>query len=597
MVGPPGHHGRRSPSPMGAVVNGKQPHSGWMGPGVPPGPGGVPVGQVGYPGPGHGRSKGEWIPGDDRRRDYPIGSEEEEAERMMRERAQREDRREFFDRERDKQREQRDKERDRESMMMDMDRERHMQMMAQHRQGPPASGPPSSAPMHPHIHGMPGQHHPMGGRHHSRPHHHHVVHHHHHHGTSGPGGPPPPSVMHSPRAPRDYGETGPGSGHGQYPTEIINLSSKLGPPPPHRDDYPSNRELDFREKENREKERARMSRRSSPVPGSSSQSQPQSQGPLQPPLMESDRPISTPFAMASTQTMQASGSANGTSSPRLPSGYDGHLRSPGHRFSSTGRSVPPTAGPSTPSAVPPPSLPSLANTGQRDGAALSSPRRPPPLQSPSLISDSLRERDLEGMAGSSSGASMVPSSSPVLQGQRSPGPVKFGPPPPMTLGSSTNVAERDRVSGASTSGLSGAKGPFSAAVRPSAVGSKVRPGSPIGQVAKAVNNQPLVNSKVGLSGPGRAGTPVEIERKGPFTSPSARSVNGVVGGFDGDERDREREREKHRMLEDAKLMAGPGPLTPPTSLISSANASAPTSSPVALTSPSKMSVPQMVDGP
>lgn len=317
MAGPPGHHGRRSASPMNAVVNGKQPHSVWVGPGIPPGTGAVPVGPGGYPGPGQGRSNREWVPGDDRRRDYPIGSEEEERERMMREREQREERREFFDRERDKQREQREKERDRESMMMDMDRERHMQMMAQHRQGPPASGPPLSTSMHPHAHGMPGQHHPMVGHHHSRPHHHHVVHHHHHHGAPGPGGPlPPASVMHSPRAPREYGEMGPGSGHGQYPTEVINLSSKLGPPPPYRDDFPSNRELDFREKETREKERARISRRSSPVPGPSSQSQSQIPGPLQPLLMESDRPISTPFAMASTQTMQASSSVNGASSPR-----------------------------------------------------------------------------------------------------------------------------------------------------------------------------------------------------------------------------------------------------------------------------------------
>lgn len=191
------------------------------------------------------------------------------------------------------------------------------------------------------------------------------------------------------------------------------------------------------------------------------------------------------------------------------------------------------------------------------------------------MSESLRERDPEAMGSSSIAAGLVPSPSPHLQGQKSPGPVKFGPPPPpaTALGSGTNVAERERASG---SGMGGAIGPFS-----SKSSVKARPGSP---VAKSGNGQ---SSRIGLSGPGRAGTPVGAERKGPFASPSGRSANGAVGGgYEGEER------EKHRMLDDAKLLAGAGPLTPPTS-----HAGAPTSSPVVLSSPSKMSVPQMVDGP
>lgn len=320
LAGPPGHHGRRSPSPMNGVsmTNGKQPHGGWVGPGMPPGAGPAPVGPGGYPGPGQARPKGEWVPGDDRRRDYPMGGEEEERDRMaMKEREQRE---------------RREGDREKEGMMLDIDRERerHIQMMA-HRQGPPP-GPPPPQSMHQHVHAMAsGQHsHIFGGHHHPRaPHHHHVVHHHHNQST-GPGGQPPGSAMQSPRAPREYGEIRPGSGHGQYPTEVINLSSgaKHGPPPPPRDDHPMSREqAEFREREReREKERARISRRSSPVPGpsSQSQSQPQSQGsqgpivsgpPPPPSSLESDRPIPTPFVMASTQAMQAT-SLNGTSSPR-----------------------------------------------------------------------------------------------------------------------------------------------------------------------------------------------------------------------------------------------------------------------------------------
>lgn len=221
---------------------------------------------------------------------------------------------------------------------------------------------------------------------------------------------------------------------------------------------------------------------------------------------------------------------------------------------------------------------------------MSPPRRPPPPQSPTLLSERERERDLasgsgvinsEGRGGSSS-ASLMPSSSPSLQRQRSPGPVKFGPPPPPP--SSTSTAERERASTAAIPGLGGSAGSSGAAPR-----SSLRPGSPVGQIGKAGISQPLVSPRIGLAGPGRAGTPGP-ERRRSFTSPSSRSVNGIGSGVEGEEREREKDREKDRVLEEPRLVTGPGV---PTSLVSGANAS----SPVSLAPPSKMAVPQMVDGP
>lgn len=102
--------------------------------------------------------------------------------------------------------------------------------------------------------------------------------------------------------------------------------------------------------------------------------------------------------------------------------------------------------------------------------------------------------------------------------------------------------------------------------------------------------QPLLSPRVGLAGPGRAATPVGSEgRSSSFTSPSARNTNGVIGG---EEREREREKGKDRtgsVLEETKVMAGPGvPSSPAPAL------SVRTSPPVTLPPPSKMSVPQMV---
>ncbi|KXN89713.1 hypothetical protein AN958_05253 [Leucoagaricus sp. SymC.cos] len=539
MSGPPGHHGRRSPSPMNGVMNGK--HGGWIGPGIPPGAGPAPIGSGGYPGQGRPQ-KGEWLP-DERRREYPIGSEEEERERMMmmKEREQRE-KRETMERERDRERDRELRDRDRDGMPMDIDRERerHMHMMA-HRQGPPLLGPPGSGPppssMHPHSHSMPPvpHHHMPSGHHHPR-HHHHVVHY--HHGQpSGPGGPPPGSAIHSPRSTREYGEIRPGSGHGQFPTEVINLSSKHGPPPP-RDDYPMGH-----------KERPRISRRSSPVPGHS-QSHPPNSGPVgtgPPPTpgMETDRLIPTPFVMASTQAMQAT-SVNGTSSPRVPSGYDGHVRSPNHRFSSVARSAPPTAGPSTPAAGPPLSIPPSAGSGNREGLAMSPPRRPPP-QSPTLLNE--RERE--------------------------------PPPPPLP----SSISERDRMPIGS-----------SASVRSPSVGYK-RPNSPVGQSGKASTSQPpLVSPRIGLAGPGRAVTPAGPEGRGAsFASPSTRSVNGGPAASEGEDRESV-VKDKERIVVDAKVIAGPGvpPAPPP---VSSSTMNAATNSPMTLPPPSKLSVAQMVDGP
>jgi hypothetical protein len=78
-------------------------------------------------------------------------------------------------------------------------------------------------------------------------------------------------------------------------------------------------------------------------------------------------------------------------------------------------------------------------------------------------------------------------------------------------------------------------------------------------------------------------------------------VNGALRGDDEEERDRmtlvkEREREKERgVVDDAKVMAGPGVI--PGSALPTVSSTSAASSPVSLHPPSKMSVPQMVDGP
>lgn len=290
----------------------------------------------------------------------------------------------------------------------------------------------------------------------------------------------------------------------------------------------------------------------------------------------------------------------------VSSGYDGHVRSPGHRFSSTGRSAPPTAGPSTPSAGPPPPVSSSAGGVNREVPAISPPRRPPLPQSPTLLNERERERerDRERDLVLSSGASGVgglsntgatnldtrggsnvamPTSSPSLQRQRSPAPVRYGPPPPPPPSGNANMGPSERERALAAAGGSGG----SVGARSPPVGYKMRPLSPVGQSGKSVGGQqPLVSPKI-LAGPGRAGTPVGSEgRSGPFTSPSARSVNGAVSGVETEER--EREKNKERVTEEQKIVSGPG--IPPLSTSASAN------SPVTLPPPSKMSVPQMVDG-
>lgn len=220
------------------------------------------------------------------------------------------------ERERDRLRERSDRDRERDQRDFERDRAQDrgylMQQQAPHRHAPPHQH------QHPHNTSTQPLHHHQGPHHHHR-HHHHVLHHHHPQQLSGSGpsapplavspGPPGPGTALSPRvAPsRDFESNRPYPGP-NHPSEVLNLSTpKQANSPSHwkRDELSSS---DYREIRGRH-----GSRPSSTHPG--------------PGLYEErERPLATPFAMASIQAMSsagASGPPNGQSgttvhSPRLP---------------------------------------------------------------------------------------------------------------------------------------------------------------------------------------------------------------------------------------------------------------------------------------
>jgi len=135
--------------------------------------------------------------------------------------------------------------------------------------------------------------------------------------------------------------------------------------------------------------------------------------------------------------------------------------------------------------------------------------------------------------------------------------------------------------------------PTSAGATSPSVGYKMRPISPPVDSKPLSGLQPLVSPMIGLAGPGRAATPAGSEgRSASFTSPSSRNTNGVASGVDVEEREREKEKERTGAGEETKVKAGPGVPSSPAPAPSART----TSPPVTLPPPSKMSLPQMVDG-
>ncbi|KAF9045519.1 hypothetical protein BJ165DRAFT_167867 [Panaeolus papilionaceus] len=307
-------YNRRSVSPPHMQPNGSSGSGSkhWSGPGM-----------GGYP-PVNGKGV-EWDP--------RIAHEEGERER---ERAMREREREFRKREeREKDRDVPDRERaaryrEREYEERERERQREMQLQQSSSQhgglpsGPPhlhPSGsreppPPSSQPG-----GSSAIYH-AGSHHHHRPaHHHHIVHR--HYGQGGSQHPhnspiPGPAVAQSPRAGREYDRPS-SSMHSAPPNEpSSNPSASKGPGGPPRDrdpswqgkgpeepPHPSGNDY---EPGNRDREAQKpRSRRPSPGP------------PMVP--LDRDRPLATPFVMASTQTMQQLNGA--ASSPRNGPSWNG----------------------------------------------------------------------------------------------------------------------------------------------------------------------------------------------------------------------------------------------------------------------------------
>ena len=372
-------NGRRSISPVpvlpnGAGGGGAKPNGSWMGLGM--GMSGFHLDRA-----PSASGKAEW--------DARVMREEDERERlMMRDREQR--KREDREREREKDRE-RDREFERERNRRereDLERERqrehhHMVQLAQaqqHRQLPGSAGASSHSGLA-HLHAPPPPppqgsgmvpHHHVPHHHHRAPHHHHVVHH--HHGQHSSSSVPPPtganSIMHSPRSTREYEPSRPPpgpfhQGPGQSHTEVITLSSGSKPPPsslPPREregHWPAKGSeeghhhpamMDYRD---RDRERDAMNRDRSERDARKLHSHRHSSGPPMMPLEDrGDRPMATPFTMASSQTMQhaaagisSSTHINGSSSTSSPRGAppwsNNPMDDPSYRMSSSSGAPPP----------------------------------------------------------------------------------------------------------------------------------------------------------------------------------------------------------------------------------------------------------------
>lgn len=412
-VGPGhGHQYFNGPAP-GAPLGISRPispmHVGGGGPGAT-GPGGKQGGWM-----GDGRMPGSHHLGGKQGTEYGwMGMHEALGDTRERERESKRDR------ERDK-RERSDRERDRER---EFERERENYLMQQQTPQPHRHAPPHQHP-HPHNVPAPSSHHHQGPHHHHR-HHHHVLHHHHPQqsgngsgqsvpplaipqGSSGPGSVPSPRIA----TPRDFEPSRAHSGP-VHPPEILSLSaSKPGNSPSHwkRDELSSSEYRDIRGRHG--------SRPSSTHPGT---------------YEDRERPLATPFAMASSQTMSStssSGLLNGpaapsTHSPRLPWSDEHGSRMPPSSSSSfpgpIGRGSP--LGLSPPRSRPPiPRSPSssLGFPGQTRSPtryAPSGPPGPPPLTDPPLM------HSLTSSHGRS--ASTPTSPGPKARGLASPPPTKMG---------------------------------------------------------------------------------------------------------------------------------------------------------------------------
>ena len=365
-------NGRRSISPVPVLSNGAaggggaKPNGSWMGTGM--GMSGFHLDRA-----PSASGKGEW--------DARVMHEDDERA-MMREREQRKrddrEREKEKDRERDREFERERTRRERDDLERERQREHHhiLQMAQQHRQPPPGSSGASSHSGLSHLHSSQGSsgmvsHHHGQHHHHRAPHHHHVVHH--HHGQHSSSSVPPPaganSIMHSPRSTREYEPSRPPpgsfhSGPGQSHTEVITLSSGSKPPPsslPPREreahwptkgseeghHHPSM--IDYRD---RDRERDAMNRDRNEREARKLHSHRHSSGPPMMPLEDrGDRPMATPFTMASSQHtasgISSSTHINGsssTSSPRGPPSWNtpgNPMDDPPYRMSSSGAPPPP----------------------------------------------------------------------------------------------------------------------------------------------------------------------------------------------------------------------------------------------------------------
>ena len=298
------------------------------------------------------------------------------------------------DRDREFKRE-RERERDklRERERADFERERaqeqnYLMQQPPHRHAPPHQHqhPLNSSAQSPHHHQVP---------HHYHRHHHHVIHNHHPQQLSGGGGPsvPPLAISPGPQGPgsvlsphvapsRDFelSRSHPVSTH---PPEIVNLSASKQPNSPShwkRDDLSASDYRDIRGRHG--------SRPSSTHPGTGLYD-------------DRERPLATPFVMASSQVMSSAGvpgppngqSSATTSSPRLPWSEE-H----GSRISSSSSPFPGPLGRGSPLGLSPPRSRPPAPRSPSSSLPFPGPMRSPSRYTPSSSAAPLAEPPMHSLS-------------------------------------------------------------------------------------------------------------------------------------------------------------------------------------------------------
>ncbi|KAG5353615.1 hypothetical protein C0989_004724 [Termitomyces sp. Mn162] len=556
---PPHTHGssyylpRRSPSPAGIGMMQNSGSSNKMGPGINGGSSwmgsGMGMDHV-YTGSGPGKGT-DWGRDRDRDRDGRSGPEEDERERMAREMDKRERERERDQREREIQH--RERERD------ENERERHRDMHHLHHQPPQQHQQiphRHQAPQHLHLHpgsGSQSHHHMNGPHYHHRPHHHHVLHHHHQPSSGAHSGHPNslPQGVHSPRSlqrdrerEREYDNRPPHPGH-NHPTEVINLTSSKPITSQYHDQHLPPDYRDIRSKH-----------------GAAGARTPSSSG-LGSSMMidDKDRPPPMSFALPPSHGLPppnhgpppGSNSLNGRMTPPRNSWNTSEDKN--HRVPlSHSSSGPPPGYHNAPheSGTPHTRSPNQAHRYTNNGSSLS--RGPPPPPGPPSSQQSSRHNSI-GL-------------------HSPPRPTLPRPPVPPAPASPTSAPypPSNANPNCSPSRLADPRSP--------PINLKMRPPSP------PPNKMPPYAV---LSGPGRTSTPA-LEKNGPpgpaySSSRSSEAMmsfqapgRGYVGqnGMNDRDRDKERERERDRERE-RPMLSHFGPPPPPPM-------------------PSKMSVPQMVDG-